>query len=626
MFWFPGKLEVSWIPFQTSNQDQDTPGNSFPIIIPSTTTSLGTTCTTSDTSLPAAANSPAVLLKASSGHSSSVSCSSSASLTFSTSSDSFSATPPTSACLTPSCRPFPQSGATSSCSSGAPVNFLSASGQLCLPTSLPFTVSGSSSAAPPTFTSTCPDSQTTSANPTVEHLVKDWLGSFGKLLNSQLVLPPPSTSLSTVTPPLSTCPALTCMLLPQSKTTSDTVSLLKSLSHQVHLPSSSPSCSTSFSCASSSPTCASPTSTQLSFDVSSCQNLKQSNIPFVTSNSFNIIQPVQPLSSWTIKTLSHLNTTLSQVQIKSIQPVSAVPLTLQPKSGVVMSAGPSSYYTVLTAMPQSVVLDPGPALHQKQPGAVLPSTSRPLALPSVVPEPPMLLNQTSTAPENTCSKQQKHCSLLSGSAPGKVDTVSDSAEVLPVTAADNRVSVGTSHDAQPNDKHLSNHQTLTEKSSAVPCGPVSFLQAVTSDISPDSSSLKHEQQSLVVKAVADSACDHGVQQVETRLQEPAENEPTSTVCEETEPAGSACETTDSEPEEPKSVIGQQDCSLSQWPKVSLFRLPVPPARPGRPLPGFRLVHGDEDEIYLEEMSEDSQVGFHLPVIMFNKNQLHTGTN
>lgn len=179
-----------------------------------------------------------------------------------------------------------------------------------------------------------------------------------------------------------------------------------------------------------------------------------------------------------------------------------------------------------------------------------------------------------------------------------------------MVTAENRVSVEPSHDAQQIDKLLSNHQTLTEKSCAVPCGPVSFLQAVTSDISPDSSSLKHEQQSLVVKAVADSACDHGVQQVETRQQEPAENEPTSTVCEETAPAGSACEPSDSEPEEPKTLIGQQDYSFSQWPKVYLFRLPVPPVRPGRPLPGFRLVHGDtEDEIYLEEMSEDSQVGF-----------------
>ncbi|XP_042345925.1 uncharacterized protein trim33l [Plectropomus leopardus] len=43
------------------------------------------------------------------------------------------------------------------------------------------------------------------------------------------------------------------------------------------------------------------------------------------------------------------------------------------------------------------------------------------------------------------------------------------------------------------------------------------------------------------------------------------------------------------------------------PRVSLFRLPVSPPRPGSTHPGFRLVPGDaEDEIYLEEMSEDSQ--------------------
>lgn len=179
--------------------------------------------------------------------------------------------------------------------------------------------------------------------------------------------------------------------------------------------------------------------------------------------------------------------------------------------------------------------------------------------------------------------------------PGKVPSASGSPQILRVVFAENGVSVGQGQDTAPYS-----------------------LQPLIPDTCPDSSLLKQEQQSLVVKAVADSACDHSVRQVEARQREPAENEPTSTVCEETEPAGSACETSDSDSEEAKSVMRQREHSLSQWqPKVSLFRLPVSPARPGCPLPSFRLVHGDsEDEIYLEELSEDSQVELHLSVMMF----------
>lgn len=522
MFWFSGQLKVSWVPFQTSSQDHGAAGNPSSSIIPSTSTCVGTTWT-SETSSPAA-NSPAALLTSSSASSSS------------STSSTVAATPP--ACLTSACRPFPQTGAT--CSS-APVNVISASGQVCLPVSSPlFTISGLCSAAPPTVSLICPTTQTPSANPSVlERHVKDLVCSSGKFLNSRLVLPPPPTSLYAVAPPISTC-----MPLQQSETTGDTVSLLKSLSHQVHPPHTS-----------ASPLC--------------CQKLKQSNVPFVASNTFSVLQPVQPLSSLTtIKTVSHLNTTLSQVQIKHLQPVSVAP-----QFSLVTPAGPCLSYTVQTVVPAS---------HPKPPRPVLPSTSRPPALLPAVP-------QTSSAPENTCSKQQD-LSLLSRSGPGEVGGVSGRAEVLPVATAENEASAGPSHDTQPNGKHPPNLQTLTEKSS-------------------DWSSPKHEQQSLVVKAVADSACDHGVQQVETRQQESAENEPSSTVCEESEAAASVCETSDSESEEPAAVIGRQDCSSSQWPKVLVFRLPVPPARPGRPLPAFRLVHGNaKNEIYLEEMSEDAQVG------------------
>lgn len=135
-----------------------------------------------------------------------------------------------------------------------------------------------------------------------------------------------------------------------------------------------------------------------------------------------------------------------------------------------------------------------------------------------------------------------------------------------------------------------------------------------SGIGPASSRGHHQQQSPVVRAVADSACNRSVQQVVERRQEPAENEPTSTVSEESGPPGepSEPEASDRNAKEPSSGIGRRDCSPSQWqPRVSLFRLPVSVPRPGRPLPAFRIVPGDDEEVFLEELSEETQVGGYL---------------
>ncbi|XP_038568332.1 transcription intermediary factor 1-beta [Micropterus salmoides] len=132
--------------------------------------------------------------------------------------------------------------------------------------------------------------------------------------------------------------------------------------------------------------------------------------------------------------------------------------------------------------------------------------------------------------------------------------------------------------------------------------------ALTSSEGPTTSPLKHQQQSPVVKAVADSACDRSVQQVVARQHEHAENEPTSTMSEETEAAGKPFTPEVSDKDEPIAEIGHPDYSLSKWqPRVRLFRLPVSPPHPGRTLTGYRLVPGDaKDEIYLEKMSKDSQ--------------------
>ncbi|XP_070823525.1 transcription intermediary factor 1-beta isoform X2 [Chaetodon trifascialis] len=153
-----------------------------------------------------------------------------------------------------------------------------------------------------------------------------------------------------------------------------------------------------------------------------------------------------------------------------------------------------------------------------------------------------------------------------------------------------------------------NPQPLEDRSCmAVTSGPVSSPGRPFSDTGPQSSSLKR---SPVVRAVADSACGRRVKWVTARRRKPADKEPTSTVFEDTVPASkaSAPEVSNRDAGEPSSLTGHPDYSQSQWqPRVSLLRLPVSPPRPGCPLPGFRLVPGDdEDEICMEEMSEDAQ--------------------
>ncbi len=141
------------------------------------------------------------------------------------------------------------------------------------------------------------------------------------------------------------------------------------------------------------------------------------------------------------------------------------------------------------------------------------------------------------------------------------------------------------------------------------------LSLSVANVSTNPCSLKLPQQSPVVQAVADSACDHSVQPVTVSLQETEENEPTSTVSEETESAGKAAatEVSDGDAEEPRTVIGYPDCSLNQWqPRVSLFRLPVSLLRPGNPLARSSVVPGAaEDEVDLKETHDDPQVGAHL---------------
>ncbi|XP_076592588.1 transcription intermediary factor 1-beta isoform X2 [Chaetodon auriga] len=216
-----------------------------------------------------------------------------------------------------------------------------------------------------------------------------------------------------------------------------------------------------------------------------------------------------------------------------------------------VSFGLSLPCTVLGLVQPSLVLNGPAAPHQNQPTAVLLPSSHTVYQVSCVPQFPMMLSQT---PSYT----------------------------------------------------FPNPQPLEDRSCvAVTSGPVSSPGRPFSETGPQSSSLKR---SPVVRAVADSACGRRVKWVSVRRRKPAENEPTSTVFEDAIPAASAPEVSNRDAREPSSLTGHPDYSQSQWqPRVSLFRLPVSPPCPGCPLPGFRLVPGeDEDEIYMEEMSEDTQ--------------------
>lgn len=136
----------------------------------------------------------------------------------------------------------------------------------------------------------------------------------------------------------------------------------------------------------------------------------------------------------------------------------------------------------------------------------------------------------------------------------------------------------------------------------------------TSPALPSSSSPQEQTQQVPVEGlVVDSRCDNAIRDTE-EVQETKETEHATCVSDEAKP--NALEPKDDAPtpdkdiEEPSAVIGQEDFSLSRWqPKVSVLRLPVSLPRFGRSLPSFRLLPGEtDDEIYLEEMSDDCQVG------------------
>ncbi|XP_071325176.1 transcription intermediary factor 1-alpha isoform X2 [Trachinotus anak] len=345
--------------------------------------------------------------------------------------------------------------------------------------------------------------------------------------------PDTSTSSPAITPPTSISLAPTCKTLPQTRTTTDPASPVpvnhpSSSSKALSLPPPPKTRTSNDTVSPLSVSCPPP---------SSRPNLKQPICPMTTSGVFIPTQPVKP------ETLSALKTNQSQVVLmkNQVQPVCTTVSKQTVGSIRSLSKGPSQSCTVVNLIQSPLVLSQPP--RQNQPTTVLLNGAH-------------TVDQVSSCPITPC--QTVSCAPLSVSR-----------QKLPEASAEN--SVGQS-------------STAADKSSAVPTGLLDSQHLVG-----DASSVKHQQQSPVLKVEADSACDHEESQVAAKQQQSAENKPTSTTSEDSRPPGkvSPPETADRDTEEPSSVIGGLDCSLSQCKdRVHLFRLPLSLPPPGRPLPGF----------------------------------------
>ncbi|XP_022617242.1 transcription intermediary factor 1-beta-like [Seriola dumerili] len=396
--------------------------------------------------------------------------------------------------------------------------------------------------------------------------------------------PDTSSPSPAVTPPTSTSLAPSCETLPQTRTTNDTASPVP----VQHPPSSLSSLSSP-----PPPKSRTSTSNQSCPPPSSCPNLNQPT------------QPVQSLSSSTLRSVSHQKTNQSQVILTKHQVQSAcTSVSKQPiRSGLSLSKALSPSCSVQLVQPALVLNQPtNIPLIKTQIQTVYQVSGSSVTLYPVMPQlPQLLLCQTVSCPP-----------------------VSGSCQNLPAASAENSISVGQSHMVAPN------HCTLTDESSAAHTGLLAS-QRLICDSAPYPSSLKHQPQSPVVMAEADSACDHKVPEEAAKPHETAENRPTSTVSEGTKPSGkpslpktedkdtegpsvgglspstenkptfmvsegtkpsgkpSLPKTEERDTEELSSVIGQQNFNLRRRQiKVSLFRLQLSQPRPRCPRPGVSL--------------------------------------
>lgn len=282
------------------------------------------------------------------------------------------------------------------------------------------------------------------------------------------------------------------------------------------------------------PSTSKPLSNQMSF--SSCSSPAQFSGLLTTPTAHTVPRP-PPL---TVKKLCHLRGQM-----------------LRPSASLAVSWGPA----VPPMLLKQPVLNCSAAHPQGPPPTVLWTSS-----PDVCQVFPILLSQEAPS---TVRQPETNLQILPALAPSQTSTCPSSAsKPLPQT--------GVTSDANSPVVDLSSQTSITPPTSTG--GPLTQTDGATdTHLSVPQQTLDQHLVSSplqVVRAVADSACDHSVQQVKARQQEPTENEPTSTVSEETEPAGK---------------VGHLD--LSRWqPRVTLFRLPVTPP-----------CHG----------SEESEVGHHL---------------
>ncbi|XP_069392814.1 transcription intermediary factor 1-alpha isoform X2 [Paralichthys olivaceus] len=314
-------------------------------------------------------------------------------------------------------------------------------------------------------------------------------------------------------------------------------------------------------------------SPQLSLPPSSCPSLNQPTLPVTTSFAVTNPQHVRPLSSSTLESGSPLQRNPNQTMLLNyVLPVSSLIIMKPITSNFFKSTDQSSSCTVPKLVQPSLVSKSTNASDQNQPSSDLLTKPqivqqvpcRPHSVSSVMPQFPLMLSQkkantlpaetlpTNTLIRNMLPKQQNHLGLKRNSALllGRKSLL---AESRPVSSTGNSGSVGQGHKVLPK----------TDRSSA----PLAQLTLMCDTHGkryeiPFSSFVKHRQ-IPVVKAVADSACDHTVQQMSTRQEESPENKPTSTLSEETEPAESKptstlCEETEAAENNPTSTISEEN--------------------------------------------------------------------
>ncbi|XP_039973587.1 transcription intermediary factor 1-alpha [Xiphias gladius] len=481
-----------------------------------------------------------------------------------------------------------------------------------------------------------------------------------KSSSSKLCCPPPSTShpsnSSSVVPPTSTCPAPSSRPpLTQTRTASDTLSPVSG---------SCPSVSLQFSSAQLSPPpyfCPNLSRPVTPLTTSAVGTSAQPVKP-LSSSPPRSVSHLKTYPSQVVPLMNHVQPVPTSVSQQPVSSPASLWAGLSPSCSVLKLVQPS----LVPNQPAAPHLNHPAAVLLTNPQAVYQVSCWPISRYSVLPQLPLLLSQTmsQTLPGNTFPKQQKrcglmknfiprksgkqqtHCGLMKNQVPGQCRKqptyfglirnfiprksgkrqkrcgrprntspgqrqLQSLVKAVPDSACDISVPQVTARQQEPaEDKATSTVSEETE-----PAGKLSLPE--TRD--------RHTEESSPVIGQQDRRLNQRQPRVSLfRLplsllrpgrplpgfSPPAENKLTSTTSVETEPAGnrSLPETKDRHTEESSPVIGQQDRRLSQrQPRVSLFRLPLSLLRPGRPLPGFNLIPGDtEDEVYLEEMDEDSQ--------------------